>query len=122
MSYGSKLPPPLLTPASFSLRGAGVLVATAFLVSMVLMGALMHSVGVDGITPNQLRNDGESLATLRLSAAERDSASVPAQVLQQLDVQLSDGAEDNDGVRVAIAFEDPVAPGQFVPVKEVSRI
>lgn len=119
-SYGSKLPP-LLAPASFSLRGAGFLVATAFLVSMVFMGAVMQSVGVDGIASNQLRNDGESLTTLRLAATELGVASVPAQVLHQLNLQLSDDAEGNGSVQVAIAFDrgHPVTPGQFVPMDEV---
>ncbi|KAG7380897.1 hypothetical protein PHYPSEUDO_006667 [Phytophthora pseudosyringae] len=122
-SYGSKLPPPPLAPASFSLRGAGILVATALIVSMVFMGAVMQSVGVDGIAPNQLRNDGESLTTLRLAAAELDTASAPVQVLQQLNLQLSDDAEGNDSVRVAITFDrsHPVTPGQFVPMNEAEE-
>ncbi|OWZ19648.1 hypothetical protein PHMEG_0006078 [Phytophthora megakarya] len=117
-SYGTKLPPPLLAPASFSLRGAGILVASAFLVSMVLMGVVMHSVGVDGIASTQ-RNDGRSLPTLRLAAEEVD-ASVPAQVLQQLHLQLS---ANGDNVQVSIAFnaDHPVTPGQYVPMDEAKE-
>ncbi|EEY55971.1 uncharacterized protein PITG_08718 [Phytophthora infestans T30-4] len=47
-SYGSKLPLQPLAPASFFLRGAGFLVATAFVVSMVFMVAVMQSVGARG--------------------------------------------------------------------------
>ncbi|KAI9981929.1 hypothetical protein PInf_009712 [Phytophthora infestans] len=67
-SYGSKLPLQPLAPASFFLRGAGFLVATAFVVSMVFMVAVMQSVGVDGIASNQLQNDGASFPALRLAA------------------------------------------------------
>uniref|UniRef100_H3GRV7 PEBP-like protein n=1 Tax=Phytophthora ramorum TaxID=164328 RepID=H3GRV7_PHYRM len=115
MSYGSKLPPPLLAPASFSLRGAGVLVATAFLVSMALMGAVMQSVGV---ASHQLRNEDGSVTTLRL-AAEMDTVSVPVQVLQQLQLQIQDGSS----AHIAIAFNGghPVTLGQFVPMKEAQE-
>ncbi|KAL3665870.1 hypothetical protein V7S43_009294 [Phytophthora oleae] len=115
-SYGSKLPPTPLAPASFSLRGAGALVATAFIVSMVFMVAVMQSVGVDGIAPNQLRNGGDSLTTLRLTA-ELDTSSVPGQgkVMRQLNLQLSD-----DSISISIAFDpkNPVTTGQFVPMNE----
>lgn len=115
-SYGSKLPPPLLAPASFSLRGAGYLVAAAFVVSMVFMGAVMQSVGVDGIAPNQLRTDHAPLRTLRL-ALDTDSA----QILQQWDLQLRDDAEGDGNVQLSIAFnsDKPVTSGQYVPMSEV---
>ncbi|GMF14224.1 unnamed protein product [Phytophthora lilii] len=82
---------------------------------MVFVGAVMQSVGVDGIAPNQLRN-AEPLTTLRLSAAELDTASV----LQQLDLQLSDDADDNGTVQVIVAFDGdhPVTSGQYLPMNE----
>ncbi|KAG6965294.1 hypothetical protein JG688_00007287 [Phytophthora aleatoria] len=116
-SYGSKLPPQPLAPASFSLRGAAFLVATAFIVSMVFMVAVMQSVGVDGIASNQLQNDGASFPALRLAA---DTALVQARVLQQLHVPLSSDAKGNDSIRVSIAFDQdhPVTPEQYVPMNE----
>ncbi|POM72911.1 PEBP-like protein [Phytophthora palmivora] len=83
------------------------------------MGAVMHTVGVDGLAPNQLQNE-KSLPTLRFAAEELDITSVPAQVLQHLNLQLSDGTEN---VQVTIAFDadHPVAPGQFVPMDEAQE-
>ncbi|KAG6622139.1 Phosphatidylethanolamine binding protein [Phytophthora cinnamomi] len=120
-SYGSRLPPSLLAPASFSLRGAGYLVATAFLVSMVFMAAVMQSVGVDGIAPNQLRIAHQSLTTLRLAAVELDTDST--QILQQWNLQLSDNAESDGAVQLSIAFnsDSPVTSGQYVPMSEAQE-
>eukprot|EP00644_Phytophthora_capsici_P002388 jgi/Phyca11/533149/estExt2_fgenesh1_pg.C_PHYCAscaffold_110014 len=75
------------------------------------MVAVMQSVGVDGISPNQIRN-GDSVTTLRL-AADLDTASLSGNVIRQLNLQLSDNS-----VSVSISFENPVTTGQFVPMKE----
>ncbi|KAE9035623.1 hypothetical protein PR001_g7116 [Phytophthora rubi] len=117
-SYGSKLPPPLLAPASFSLRGAGYLVAATFVVSMVFMGAVMQSMGVDGIAPNQLH---APLRTLRLAAVALDTDS--AQILQQWNLQLRDDAEGDGNVQLSIAFnsDKPVTSGQYVPMSEAQE-
>ncbi|KAF4032381.1 Phosphatidylethanolamine-binding domain-containing protein [Phytophthora infestans] len=117
-SYGSKLPLQPLAPASFFLRGAGFLVATAFVVSMVFMVAVMQSVGVDGIASNQLQNDGASFPALRLAA---DTALVQARFLHN--IPLSVDAEARGNVRVSIAFnqDHPVTHGQFVPMNEAKN-
>ncbi|CEG46583.1 Phosphatidylethanolamine binding protein [Plasmopara halstedii] len=116
-SYGSKLPPPLLTPASFSLRGAGLLVTAAFLVSMMLMGLVLQFVEVSSI---MLVKENDSPTTLRLAAKEQTIASVSA---PPLNLYTTEDEKNLDNLRVIIAFDGdhPVLPGQYVPMDEAQQ-